>query len=72
MPDSPILRQYRHRSERCSRLLFKGHLPPGTHIRVQCPACGKMHHIDVPLNGQNVNGYLNGESITFDIPKKIT
>jgi len=72
MADSPVLRQYRHRSETCSRLLFKGYLPPGTHIRVQCPACGKMHHIDVPLsshNGHNGNGHLNGETITFDIPK---
>lgn len=41
-------REYRHRAAGCSRLLFAGYLPPGTHIEMRCPACGRMHVIDVP------------------------
>lgn len=41
-------REYRHRLGECSRLLFVGYLPPGTHIEMRCPACGRMHVIDVP------------------------
>lgn len=40
--------EYRHRGGQCSRLLFVGYLPPGTHIEIRCPACGRMHVIDVP------------------------
>lgn len=41
-------REYRHRLGECSRLLFVGYLSPGTHIEMRCPACGKLHVIDVP------------------------
>lgn len=41
-------REYRHRLGECSRLLFVGYLAPGTHIELRCPACGKMHVIDIP------------------------
>ena len=44
-------REYRHRLESCSRLLFVGYLPPGTHIEIRCPSCGRMYVIDVPGNG---------------------
>ena len=40
-------REYRHRAEHCSRLLFVGYLPPGTHIEIRCPACGRIHVIHV-------------------------
>ena len=34
-------REYRHRLESCSRLLFVGYLPPGTHIGVSPYSAGK-------------------------------
>jgi hypothetical protein len=40
-------REYRHAAAQCSRLLFVGYLPPGTHIEIRCPACGRVHVIDV-------------------------
>ena len=40
-------REYRHRAAQCSRLLFVGYLPPGTHIEIRCPACGRIHVIHV-------------------------
>lgn len=40
-------REYRHRTPQCSRLLLVGYLPPGTHIEIRCPACGRVHVIDV-------------------------
>lgn len=40
-------REYRHRAGQCSRLLFVGYLPPGTHIEIRCPACGRIHVIRV-------------------------
>lgn len=43
-------REYRHRLGECSRLLFVGYLPPGTHIELRCPACGRMHVIDIPAS----------------------
>jgi len=43
----PIRREYRHHSGRCGRLLFAGYLPAGTHIEIRCPACGRMHVIEV-------------------------
>lgn len=41
-------REYRHRAGACGRLLFVAYLPPGTHIEMRCPACGRMHVIDIP------------------------
>lgn len=68
------MRAYRHREGHCSRLLFEAYLPPGTHIRVRCPACGGMHDIIMPpphLNGfakVNGNGHVNLSSTgTLDI-----
>lgn len=43
----PIRREYRHHSGQCGRLLFVGYLPAGTHIEIRCPACGRLHVIDV-------------------------
>lgn len=40
-------REYRHRASDCGRLLFVGYLPPGTHIEIRCPACGRVHVIRV-------------------------
>lgn len=61
MTDAGPLRPYRHRTGSCSRLLFEGYLPPGTHIRVRCPACGGMHLISIPIAGLNgTNGHSNG------------
>lgn len=40
-------REYRHTARECSRLLFIGHLAPGTYIEIRCPACGRMHVIQV-------------------------
>lgn len=44
-------RAYRHRGGQCSRLLFVGHLPPGTYIEIRCPACGRLHVIYVTEAG---------------------
>lgn len=43
-----VRHEYRHRQAQCSRLLFVGYLPPGTHIEMRCPSCGRMHVIDIP------------------------
>lgn len=40
-------REFRHRTNKCSRLLFVGYLPPGTYIEIRCPACGRIHVIEV-------------------------
>lgn len=47
--------EYRHRGRQCSRLLFVGFLPPGTHIEIRCPACGRMHVIHVPSAAELVD-----------------
>lgn len=46
-------REYRHAARECSRLLFVGYLPPGTHIEIRCPACGRMHVIQVDAAAPN-------------------
>lgn len=44
-------REFRHRAGDCGRLLFVGYLPPGTHIEIRCPACGRIHVIHVEPAG---------------------
>lgn len=51
------IKEYRHRSQGCSRLFFEGYLPPMTFIRIRCPSCGKMHEIRM-----NTTGILNGKN----------
>lgn len=48
-------REYRHRLGNCARLLFVGTLPPGTYIEIRCPACGRLHIIDVPFTPGGVD-----------------
>ena len=45
-PYRTLRREYRHRYQDCSRLLFVGYLAPGTRIEIRCPACGRMHVIE--------------------------
>jgi len=50
-PDaSKQMSPWRHRTSRCTRLLFDGYLPPGTRILGRCPACGGAYRIEIPLD----------------------
>ena len=43
-------REFRHRYQDCSRLLFVGYLAPGSRIEIRCPSCGRMHIIEEAQN----------------------
>ena len=56
------IRPYRHRTGRCSRLLFEGYLAPGTKVRLRCPKCGLMHVVTANTTGvmtDNGHGQLD-------------
>jgi len=37
----------------CSRLLFRGYLPPNSRIEIRCPCCGKMNYYPAePVNAK--------------------
>jgi phage FluMu protein Com len=48
---APRLREYRC-AERCGRLLFRGHLPPGAEVEIRCPRCHRTRTFYGPTNGK--------------------
>lgn len=64
-PRARARREYRHRAPQCSRLLFNGYLPPGTYIEIRCPACGRMHVIQVA--GSVAEGCVEVEAPGSDV-----
>ena len=49
---SPRIRTYRHKTERCTRMLFRAWLPPGAHIRIACRQFDLTGH-GRPITGDN-------------------